>query len=182
MTAAVRTGFAAGLAMAVVLVSGCRRAAPHDPQAPAQAATAPTPIPGRLVLFFPGDDALLHREVREVPDLPATTPSRIRLVVDELRAGSREGRASVYPWPATLEAVFVDRFGAAYLDLAPPPAGAVQGTAGEVALVYATINSLVANCPGVERVQLLFGGHEVETLGHLNLSRPLAPAPALVAP
>ena len=48
-------------------------------------------------------------------------------------------------------------------------------------LVYGTVNSVVANCPGVRRVQLLFGGREVTTLGHLDLSRPLPPNPDLVA-
>jgi len=169
------------VAVLVVVVVVSRRAAPPAPPPPA-GTPAPTPVPVQVVLFYPGDDTLLHREVREVPELPADTSPRARVVLEELIAGSREGFAPAFPWQATVEAVFLDRAGNAYVDLSPPPAGAVAGSAGEVALAYATVNSLVANCPGVSRVQLLFGGRQVETLGHLDLSRPLAPQPGLVAP
>lgn len=170
------------LAVVAVAVAGCREATTPQTLQPTPGALEPTPVPARLVLFFPGGDTLLHRELRDVPELPIATSSRVRLIVEELLAGSRQGFAAAFPWPASLNAVFLDRDGNAYLDFSQPPAGAVQGTAGEVALTYATVNSLVANCPGVERVQLLFGGNEVATLGHLDLSRPLAPLPALIAP
>jgi len=173
---------AVALAALAALAGGCRDGATPQAVQPTPGAAEPTPVPARLVLFFPAGDTFLHRESREVPELPAATTSRIRLVMDELLAGSRQGFASAFPWPATLNTVFVDRGGNAYLDFSIPPAGAIQGTDGELALTYATVNSLVANCPGVERVQLLFGGQEVATLGHLDLSRPLAPLPALVAP
>jgi hypothetical protein len=79
-------------------------------------------------------------------------------------------------------AVFLDREGNAYIDLSTPPADTVAGTDGELALVYGTVNSVVANCSGVRRVQVLFGGRQVSTLGHLDLSRPLPPNLELVAP
>ncbi|HVN75785.1 MAG TPA: GerMN domain-containing protein [Thermoanaerobaculaceae bacterium] len=164
----------------VVFLAAHRR--PPAPPAPAPApAAVPTPVPGKLVLFFPGDDAMLHREAREVPELPAGELPRIRLVLDELTAGSHEGLAPAFPWPATVQAVFLDREGDAFVDLAPPPADVPAGSEIEVTLAYATVNSVVANCPGVRRVQLLFGGHEVPTLGHLDLSHPLAPNLGLVA-
>jgi hypothetical protein len=41
-------------------------------------------------------------------------------------------------------------------------------------LAYGVVNSIILNCPEVSAVQILFGGHEVDTLtGHLDLSRPL---------
>ncbi len=148
----------------------------------ASPAAAPTPVPGKLVLFFPGDDALLHREARDVPEIPAGALPRIRLVMEELLAGSREGFAPAFPWPGGVQAVFLDRDGNAYVDLASPPPDSLTGSDVEVAMAYATANSLVANCPGVRRVQLLFGGREVPTLGHLDLSKPLAPNLDIVAP
>ena len=167
---------------AVVPLGACRRppvaAAPAAPAAALQA----TPLPGRLVLFFPGDDALLHREAREVPELPAGALPRMRLVMEELLAGSREGLPPAFPWPGSVQAVFLDRAGNAYVDLSPPPSDSPAGTEIETTIAYATVNSLVANCPGVQRVQLLFGGKEIATLGHLDLSRPLAPNLELVAP
>ena len=168
--------------LAVVVLLSRRHRAPAPPPATGASSPAPTPVPASLVLFFPGDDTMLHRETREVPELPAGIPARIKLVVEELAAGSRQGFAPALPWPATVQAVFLDREGDAWVDLSPPPADAVSGTDGELALAYATVNSVVANCPAVRRVQLLFGGQQVATLGHLDLSRPLAPNPELVAP
>jgi hypothetical protein len=170
------------LAAVAAVVVIARRGQP-PPSSPAVKATPqPTPIPGHLVLYFPGDDTFLHREVREVPELPPALAPRVRMVVEELVTGSRTGLAPAFPWAAAVLAVFIDRSGDAYIDLTAPPAGAVEGTDGEMALVYATTNSVVANCPGVQRVQLLFDGEQVATLGHLDLSRPLRPDPELVAP
>jgi hypothetical protein len=165
-----------------VVVFLARRHQPRSQAATAPVTAAATPIPGHLVLFFPGNDTLLHRETREVPELPTGVGARVRLVVEELVAGSREGYAPAFPWAAAVQAVFVDREGNAYVDLTPPPADAIAGTDAELALAYATTNSVVANCPGVERLQLLFGGQQVATLGHLDFSRPLAPKLDLVAP
>jgi len=165
---------------AVVLLARRRQPGPEAAATPGP--TAPTPVPGHVVLFFPGDDALLHREAREVPELPAGNAARVRLVMEELVAGSREGYAAALPWAAVVGAVFVDREGNAYVDLSPPPPDAIEGTDTELAVAYATTNSVVLNCPGVERLQLLFGGQQVATLGHLDFSRPLAPKLDLVAP
>jgi len=167
--------------LAGVVALSVRHRAPAAAPAAAEA-PAPTPVPGKLVLFFPGDDARLHREGREVPELPSGALPRIRLVMEELLAGSREGFGPAFPWPGSVQAVFLDRDGNVYVDLSQPPADAPSGSEVEVTLAYATVNSVVANCPGVQRVQLLFGGHEVATLGHLDLSKPLPPNLEIVAP
>ena len=175
----------AALVILAALASVVLLARRHPAAVPAVSAgqnPAATPIPGRLVLFFPGDDALFHRETREVPELPVAGVPRVRLVVEELVAGSKEGYAPIFPWSAAVQAVFLDREGNAFIDLSPPPPEAVAGTDGELALAYATADSVVANCPGVERVQLLFGGRQVETFGHLDFSSPFRPKLDLVAP
>jgi hypothetical protein len=173
---------AALAAVAALAVLDCR-ARPTAPQPPAtQAAPEATPEPAKIYLFFPGDDTFLHREVREVPELSAATTTRIRTVLEELLAGPAANFAPAFAWPATLDAVFVDGKGNAYVDFSAPPTNSVEGTDGELMLAYAVINTVVANCTGVDRVQLLFGGHEVKTLGHLDLSRPLPARPQLVAP
>jgi hypothetical protein len=179
--AAVQTLLAAVAALALL---ECRARPAQRPQSQAEQA-APAVPPAALVkvyLFFPGDDTLLHREIRDVPELSTAGTTRIRSVVEELLAGSQSGLAPAFPWAATVEAVFVDRSGNAFVDFTAPPADAVQGSDTEIMLAYAVVNTVVANCAGVERVQLLFGGHEVDTLGHLDLSRPLAARPQLVAP
>ncbi len=161
-----------------VAVGACTRRTPAPQEAPSP---APTPVPSRIVLFFPGADGLLHAEAREVAELPAALVPRIRILVEELAFGSQQGWAPVFPWPVAVLGAFADEAHNAYVDLSPPPPGAVQGSAGEAALLYATISTVVANCPGLVRVQLLFDGNEVPTLGHLDFSRPLAPQPGLVA-
>jgi len=170
----------AALATLVAILAGCREQAPRPAQ-PQAGAAFPTPVATRAYLFFPADDTLLHREVRILSDLPEATTSRIRAILEELLAGSQEGLAPAFPWAAAVEAVFIDRSGNAYVDFSLPPADALQGTSAEVMMVYAVVNTVVANCKGIQRVQLLFGGREVPTLGSLDLSRPLAPQPQLVA-
>ncbi len=169
----------AALALAS-LTAGCKRPAPPPPQA--AATPAPTPVPGVVVLFFPAEDTMLHREAREVPEIPEPIPARIRLVLEELIAGSKQGYAPAVPWAATVEAVFLDKDGNAYVDLSRPPEGAIAGSDGELDFAFSTVNSVVTNCPGVRRVQVLLGGREVATLGHLDLSRPLPPDLEIVAP
>jgi Sporulation and spore germination len=168
-------------AVAAVLFVAARRAPRFSPTTTAHLTTS-TPIPGQVVLFFVGEDGLLRREQREVPDLPDDTPARVRVVMDELIAGSRKGLLSPFPWAASVLAVFVDRRGNAYVDFSPPPSDAVVGTRTEATLIYSTVQSIISNCPKIARVQLLFAGRQVSTLGHLDLSHPLAPRPELVAP
>jgi len=171
----------AAVAGLVLLECRARPANPSAQESPA-APAAPTAVQTKVYLFFPGDDTLLHREIRDVPELATASTTRIRSVVEELLAGPQSGLAPAFPWAATVEAVFVDRNATAYVDFSAPPADAVQGTDSELMLTYAVVNTVVANCSGIERVQLLFGGHEVSTLGHLDLSRPLVARPQLVAP
>jgi hypothetical protein len=180
--------------VAFVLVVWLARRPQPTPSAPAAGAATPagtqpaaaeavTPsVPTKLVLYFPGDDGLLHRELHDVPELPLESVPRIKLVMEELIGGSHSGLPSPITWAATLEAVFLDKKGSAYVDISPPPPDGVQGTDGELILIYAVVNSISANCPTVARTQILFGGKEVATLGHLDLSRPLAPMLDLVAP
>jgi hypothetical protein len=169
------------VAVLAAAVVACARS-PRPSGEATQVATPEAAVVSIVTLFFPGEAGLLEREPREVADLPESGPARIRAIMAELLAGSQNGRTPVLPWTAALNAAYVDRAGNAYVDLSAPPTGAVEGTAGESALVYGIVQAVVANCPGVERVQLLFGGSEVTTLGHLDLSRPLAPRPELVAP
>jgi germination protein M len=116
---------------------------------------------------------MLHPELRSVP-LPDEVHERIRVVMNELLAGPTASRlAPPVPYPASLMAVFVDEDGNAYVNLTPPPEP-LAGSSTELMLAYGVVNSIILNCPEISAVQILFGGHEVETLtGHLDLSKPL---------
>ena len=135
----------------------------------------PTPAPEqRVILLFTGRDGMLHPELRSVP-LPEEVHERIRVVMSELRAGPRSAPrlSPPVPYQASLKAVFVDQHGNAYVDLTAPP-HPLTGSSTELMLAYGVVNSIILNCPEISAVQILFGGHEVDTLtGHLDLSRPL---------
>jgi len=78
------------------------------------------------------------------------------------------------PYAASLDGVFLDEQGNAYVDLSAPPEP-LGGSSTELLLAYGVVDSIILNCPEVKAVQILFGGREVATLaGHLDFSRPLA--------
>jgi hypothetical protein len=135
----------------------------------------PTPAPEqRVVLLFVGSDGMLHPELRSVP-LPEEVHERIRVVMDELLAGPGSGTrlSPPVPYEASLQAVFVDSKGRAFVDLTAPP-DPLAGSSTELMLAYGVVNSIILNCPEISAVQILFGGHEIDTLtGHLDFSRPL---------
>jgi len=165
---------AAGALLTMVLLTGSR-ARPHTTPVE-EAADIPTPTPApsqRIVLLFGGIDGMLHPELREVP-LPEETAARMKVVLDEILAGPKEGLLPIIPYRAEIRASFVDQGRQhAFVDLTPPPEG-FAGTHDEVILVYGVVNTVLLNCPELKAVQLLFGGEEVSTLtGHLDCSRPL---------
>lgn len=133
----------------------------------------PTPAPEqRAMLLFAGPDGMLHPELRQVP-LPSEVHERVRLIVAEVLTGPTGNLRPVVPWPAELNAVFIDGEGTAFIDLTPPPEP-VNGSQIELLLAYGIVDSILLNCPTLRSVQILFGGHEVPSLtGHLDLSRPL---------
>jgi germination protein M len=139
-----------------------------------EALPTPTPAPEqRVVLLFPGRGNLLHPELRSVP-LPEEVHERIRVVMNELLGGPRASRLTpAVPYAASLDAVFVDENGVAYVNLTAPPEP-LAGSSTELMLAYGVVNSIILNCPEISAVQILFGGREVDTLtGHLDLSKPL---------
>jgi hypothetical protein len=141
----------------------------------------PTPAPeSSVILLFAGSDGLLHPELRGVA-LPADVYERATLVVRELLAGPRGKLRAVVPYDATLNALYLDNEGRAFVDLTAPPQG-LEGSHIELMLAYGVVNSVLLNCPELTAVQLLFGGSEVPTLtGHLDLSRPLVLNKRLIA-
>jgi len=170
-----------GILLAWVLTKGPSEVqTPTEPQVVEVMPTA-TPAPEqRIVLLFAGSDGMLHPELR-ITALPERTDARLRVVVTELLRGPSEGLAPVVPWEAELKAVFLDTEGYAFVDITAPPEP-LMGTSSEIMLCYGIVNSIILNCPELKGVQLLFGGHEVETLtGHLDLSAPLHLNRSLIA-
>ena len=89
---------------------------------------------------------------------------------------------SVIPNGTTLRAFYVTTRGEAVVDLSRQiAANHPGGSLMESLTVYAIVNAVTANLPGVQRVQLLVDGREVETIaGHLDVRGPLGPDMSLV--
>jgi len=165
----------AAVALLVWLLQGGTPSAVQQVAVPVEDIPTPTPAPEqRIILLFTGADGMLHPELRSVP-LPKEVHERIHTVMRELLAGPLTSTklAPVVPYQASLEAVFVDQNGNAFVDLTAPPEP-LAGSSTELLLAYGVVDSIILNCPEISAVQILFGGHEVRTLtGHLDLSKPL---------
>lgn len=165
------------LGSALLAALACNKAPEKMPAMPA----APSPETVFVVLTFPGDDLLLHRETRELPELPASPEAQAKVLLQELFAGPRGPFAPVAWWPVEVTEVYYDGAGAFFVDLFPPPPITV-GSEGELALQAAVATTLALNVKEAKRVQLLFSGKEVASLGHLDFSRPTPPRWDFLAP
>ncbi len=157
-------------------------------------AETPTPTPEdplktvqrsiNVKLFFEAADrpglALEERTVPYHSDLPA----QLRVVLDELIAGSRSGLVAPLPSATRVLEVFVSARGVAFVDLSGEVVAKGRGGSNEeLYSVYALVNTLTMNFPAVKRVQLLVDDRPVDTLeGHVDLTRPLSPDMTLLAP
>ena len=128
-------------------------------------------------LFLPAtsNDVLLR--TRDVTIFATTrVEDRARQLVEHLIAGiGEEGLYGRLPEGTRLNQVFVSEDGTAYLDFNSAlsdnhPGGVLP----EQASIYSIVNSLSYNVPEIERVKILIGGVEKETLaGHCLLLLPL---------
>jgi spore germination protein GerM len=137
-----------------------------------------------VTLYFPsaaGDT--LAVETREIVEtkLPADRGAQI---VAALIDGPKSDKAlPVVPEGTTLRRLWVERDGNAYADFSEELAsGAIGGSTDEILTVYAIVDSLTSNVPEIRRVAILVAGRELETLGHLDLRRPLPPDLSLAPP
>lgn len=129
-------------------------------------------------LFLPAtsNDVLLR--TRDVTIFATTrVEDRARQLVEHLIAGiGEEGLYGPLPEGTRLNQVFVSEDGTAYLDFNSAlsdnhPGGVLP----EQASIYSIVNSLSYNISAIERVKILIGGVEKETLaGHCLLLLPLS--------
>ena len=162
-------------------------AAPGEP-----AAAAGEPVPGaaedparrisvRLYFEAKDRDGLLpeERDIAFSPDLSR----QIRTVVEELAQGPASELAATLPAGTRVLEVFVQAHGVACVSLSGEVAsGLPGGSRAELLTVYSIVNTIVANFPGVSRVQLVVNDQLTSSLGgHIDLSRPLPPDMTLIA-
>ncbi len=130
-------------------------------------------ISASLFYVAPGGDGLIAVD-QDV--LYAASPAdQARRIVERQLAAAPQGHASAIPPGVTLRALFLTSRGEAYVDLSRDVVtGHPGGSLHELLTVYAIVNAVTVNLPGVTAVQILVDGHEVDTLvGHLDLRHPL---------
>lgn len=125
-----------------------------------------------VVLFFQSESSdRLYPELRSIVRT-ASVLNQAKQVIVELIAGSREGHLPVISDKARLREIYTSSDGTVCVDftrhLVEDHSG---GSAGEIATVYAIVNSLTVNFPDIKRVRILVEGEERETLKyHIDLS------------
>lgn len=110
---------------------------------------------------------------REVPLADGALAQGRQIIQSQLEAAPAP-YVSVVPTGTTLRAFYVTPRGDAFVDLSPEVSSAHPGgSTTELLTVYALVNAITTNLSSVQRVQILIGGKEADTLaGHVDLRRP----------
>lgn len=139
--------------------------------------TAPPPTPDRpliaATLFYatPEGDALMPIR-REVPFAEGLVAQGRQILIAQLEPPPSP-YVSTIPGGTMLRSFYVTEKGDAFVDLSSM-SGHPGGSLTELLTVQAIVHAVTANLPAVQRVQILVGGKEVDTLaGHVDLRRPL---------
>ena len=162
-------------------VLGDVETAPPDEQQTAAEAAVPGAQIDATVFFAAPDGNYLVPVPREVP-LAGDAAAQGREIVLAQLAPAPAPLISPIPPGTTLRGFFVTDRGNAYVDLGGAVVtGHPGGSAAEVLTVFAIVHAVTASLPGVDRVQVLVNGQEVDSLvGHVDLRQPLSPDPSLV--
>ena len=170
-------------AVALVVVTGVAIAVSIETFVPPRRVEVkpPSPVPPpttahiTATLFYGSlDGQALVALRREVPLAEGVRAQGAQILRAQLAAAPAP-LVSVIPKGSTLRAFYVTSRGEAVVDLSRDvtvnhPGGSLL----ESLTVYALVNAVTANLPGVQRVQLLVDGQEVETIaGHIDVRRPL---------
>jgi hypothetical protein len=132
----------------------------------------------QAALFYVADDGVSLMPVSREVVYGATPVEQARRILEAQIAPPPEGRLSAIPTGTALRSVYLTGSGDAYVDLGGAIlSGHTGGSLAEALTVYAIVNVLAANLPGVSSVQILVEGQEVDSLvGHLDLRHPIGRA------
>jgi spore germination protein GerM len=199
VTRALAVSLALGLVASLPACGGIDRTPPAQAPEPAPdaasvpaaagdaAADSPEAAPiekASVRLYFPsaaGDT--LAVETREIVATKLPADRGAQIVAALIEGPQTEGALPALPEGTTLRRLWVERNGNAYADFSEElESGAAGGSADEILTVYAIVDSLTSNVPEIRRVGILVAGRERETLGHLDLRRPLPPDLSLATP
>jgi len=157
------------------------------PQTVQQAAPTPTApaasVPHIIATLYYGtsDGQALAAVKREVP-LGDGPRAQGRQILESELEPAPEPFHSLIPPGTMLRAFYITDRGDAFVDLSPEVSTMHPGgSTNELLTVYAIVNTVTANLSSVERVQILIGGKQADTLaGHVDLRRPFERDTALV--
>ena len=180
---------AAGLSVLVVAAWGASRLlermvspAPAQSGAPAPAAPAAN-VPHIIATLYYGtsDGQALAAVKREVPLGDGPRAQGRQILESELEAAPPP-YLSLIPPGTMLRAFYITDRGDAFVDLSPEISTMHPGgSTNELLSVYAIVNAVTGNLSSVERVQILIGGKQADTLaGHIDLRRPFERDTSLV--
>ena len=126
-------------------------------------------------LFYVAEDGMALIPAQREVAFGATPAEQARAIVAAQLAAAPP-QVSAIPPGVTLRDVFITERGDAFVDLsAEITAKHPGGSLDEIFTVYSIVNALTVNLPAIQRVQILVGGKEVDTLaGHVDLRHPLA--------
>ena len=179
-----RTLIAAAVAGVVVLLLGLFVFVPRMVRPRPAATTAATPSataagPERKItatLFYVGESGLTLDEVRREVTFAEAVADQARHIVEAQIQPAPAPHASAIPPGTRVRAVYVSDKGDAFVDVTGDlVAGHTGGALDELFAIYAIVNAITVNLPGITRVQILIDGKEVDTLaGHVDLRQPLS--------
>ena len=162
-----------------LFVIGLRRDVDRLPEVPAhQNDTGVADVStGTATLFFVAEDGMslvehqqpLNEENRD------NSADHARIVLEHQLGNAPPPLKSPFPEGTVLRAVYLSPDGDAFIDFNREiTRGHGGGSLDELFTVYALVNALTTNLPGISAVQILIDGQEVDTLaGHIDLRRPL---------
>jgi len=155
------------------------------PEEPAAAAPVPPAanVPRIIATLYYGtsDGQALAAVKREVPLGEGPRAQGRQILQSELEAAPAP-YLSLIPPGTMLRAFYITERGDAFVDLSPEVSTMHPGgSTNELLTVYAIVNTVTANLSSVERVQILIGGKQADTLaGHVDLRRPFERDTSLV--
>jgi hypothetical protein len=180
---------AAVLIVVVVVAWGAsrllERVVSPPPEEPAAAAPVPPAanVPHIIATLYYGtsDGQALAAVKREVPLGDGPRAQGRQILQSQLEAAPAP-YLSLIPPGTMLRAFYITERGDAFVDLSPEVSTMHPGgSTNELLTVYAIVNAVTANLSSVERVQILIGGKQADTLaGHVDLRRPFERDTSLV--
>lgn len=129
-------------------------------------------------LYFADTETLGLVVEKRIINQKANTVEQVKSAILELIKGPTTALATTIPEETTVQAIFLDEKGCAYIDFSRAISQRHPGgTSGELVTIASIVNTLTANFPeAVRKVQILIGGKEARTIaGHIDISKPIFP-------